>query len=157
MKVKEIMTTSPACCLPSDSSARAARIMKDMDTGVVPVIDDETTRKVIGVVTDRDLCLEVIAEAKDPETVQVRDCMGRTVVSCTGDDDVEKALDLMRDNQVRRIPVVDRKGTIQGIVSLADVMNRMEVAPDKTKEALKNISEPSDDASKPRAQVKKSA
>ena len=157
MKVQEIMTTSPACCLPTDSTSRAARIMKDMDTGIVPVIDDEKSRKLIGVVTDRDLCLEVIAEAKDPESVQVRDCMARTVVSCTVDDEVEKALDLMRDNQVRRIPVVDREGTIQGILSLADLMNRTEVPPVKTKEVLKNISEPSDDASKPRAQVKKSA
>ena len=157
MIVKEIMTTSPACCLPSDSSSRAARIMKDMDTGVVPVIEDEIGRKVIGVVTDRDLCLEVVAEAKDPERVQVRDCMGRAVVCCTEDEDVEKAVDLMRDNQVRRILVVDRKGTIQGIVSLGDVMNRMEASPAKTKEALKNISQPTDDASKPRGHVKKSA
>ena len=157
MKVKEIMTTSPACCLPSDSSARAAHIMRDMDAGIVPVIEDEIERKVIGVVTDRDLCLGVVAEAKDPEQVQVRDCMGRAVVSCTEDEDAEKALDMMRDNQVRRIPVVDRKGRIQGIVSLADVMNRMEASPEKTKEALKHISEPSDDASKPRAPVKQSA
>jgi CBS domain-containing protein len=157
MRVGEIMTTSPTCCLPSDSSSRAARIMKDMDTGFVPVIEDEKTRKVIGVVTDRDLCLEVVAEPKDPESVQVRDCMAGTVVSCTVDEDVEKALDLMRDNQVRRIPVVNREGTIQGILSLADVMNRLEVPPVKTKEVLKKISEPSDDASKPRAHVKKSA
>jgi CBS domain-containing protein len=131
--------------------------MKDMDNGFVPVIDDEKTRKVIGVVTDRDLCLEVVAEAKDPQRVQVRDCMARTVVSCTVDEDVEKAVDLMRDNQVRRIPVVNREGTIQGVLSLADLMNRTEVPPAKTKETLKHISEPSDDASKPRAQVKKSA
>ena len=157
MKVKEIMTTSPTCCLPSDSSSRAARIMKDMDTGFVPVLDDEKSRKVIGVVTDRDLCLEVVAEAKDPTGVQVRDCMAGTVVSCTVDEDVDKALDLMRDNQVRRIPVVNREGTIQGTLSLADVMNRMDASPGKTKEVLKKISEPSDDASKPRARVKKSA
>ena len=157
MTVREIMTTSPACCLPSDSSVRAARIMKDMYTGIVPVIEDETSRKVIGVVTDRDLCLEVIAEAKDPEQVQLRDCMARAVVCCAVDDDVVKALDMMRDNQVRRIPVVDREGRIQGIISMADLMNRVEVPPVKTKEALKHISEPSDDASKPRARLKKSA
>lgn len=153
MKVQEVMSTSPKCCVPSDSASKAARIMKDMDTGIVPVIENEQNRRLVGVVTDRDLCLEVIAEGRDPQSVQVRVCMTPTVVCCTPDDDLQKALELMRDNQVRRIPVVDKDGIIQGMVSMADVVQRAEIPSDRTHETLKKVSEPTLQASKPRDQT----
>jgi CBS domain-containing protein len=153
MKIQEVMTTSPKCCVPSDNAPKAARIMKDMDTGIVPVIEDEQNRRLIGVVTDRDLCLEVIAEGRDPHSVQVRMCMTPTLVCCTPDDDLQKALDLMRDNQVRRIPVVDQDGIIQGMVSMADVVQRADIPSNRTHEILKKVSEPTVQASKPRAQT----
>jgi hypothetical protein len=74
MKIKDVMTTSPACCLPFDTATRPARIMKDRNIGVVPVIETEENRKVIGVVTDRDLCLDAVAEGLDPSSVQVKQC-----------------------------------------------------------------------------------
>ncbi|WP_447980484.1 CBS domain-containing protein [Candidatus Nitrospira bockiana] len=157
MKVREVMTTSPTCCVPTDTASKAARIMKDLDTGIVPIIEDEQNRKLIGVVTDRDLCLEVVAGARDPLTVQVRECMTSALVCCTPEDDVQKAVDLMRDNQVRRIPVVDQAGVIQGIVSMADITQRSEVPPSKTYETLKTVSEATQEASKPRAQMRKTA
>lgn len=157
MKVQDIMTTSPKYCLPSDSASKAARIMRDMDTGIIPIVESERSRRLTGVVTDRDLCLTVIAEAQDPETLPVGDCMTSTLVCCTPDDDVQKAVDAMRDNQVRRIPVVDQEGTLQGVVSLADIIERSDVSPDRIYETLKKICEPTQDASKPRAQMRKSA
>jgi signal-transduction protein with cAMP-binding, CBS, and nucleotidyltransferase domain len=99
-------------------------------------------------VTDRDLCLEVIAEGRDPLSVQVRECMTRTLVCCNPEDDIQRAVDLMCDNQVRRIPVVDQQGTIQGMVSMADIVQRSETPSSKTHETLKKVSEPTDQASK---------
>lgn len=157
MKIRDVMTTSPKYCLPSDSASKAARTMRDMDTGIVPIVENEQDRKLIGVVTDRDLCLAVIAEARDPQTVQVGDCMTSALVCCTPDDDVQKAIDFMRENQVRRIPIVDRHGTLQGIVSMADIVERSDISSGRIHETLKKICEPTQDASKPRAQMRKSA
>jgi CBS domain-containing protein len=126
--------------------------MKDMDVGIVPVVGNEQHRKVIGLVTDRDLCLEVIAEGREPQGTQVRECMTPTLVCCTADDDLQKALALMQDNQIRRIPVVDRDGIIEGMVSMGDVVQRAEISASRALEILKKVSEPTDQASKPRGQ-----
>jgi CBS domain-containing protein len=150
MKLREIMTTSPACCIPDDNSIRAARIMKDMDTGIVPVVENSSSRKVTGVVTDRDLCLAVVAEGKDPKTVPVQACMTNKVISCEPDDDIGQAVKLMQEHLIRRILVVDRQGIIQGVVSLSDVVCASDVPPDETHETLKKVSEPTDAPSKPR-------
>jgi CBS domain-containing protein len=153
MKIKDVMTTSPACCLPFDTATRPARIMKDRNIGVVPVIETEENRKVVGVVTDRDLCLGVVAEGLDPSSVQVKQCMTPNVIACRPDDDVQKAIESMRDNQVRRIPVVDQEGVIQGMVSTADILQRSDVSSSETHVTLKKVTEPTDEASKPRGEM----
>lgn len=97
MRIKDVMmTTRPACSLPFDRATRAARIMKDRNIGVVPVIEAEDNRKVVGVVTDRDLCLGVVAEGLDPNAVQVKQCMTPKVIACSPDDDVQKAVEKWR-------------------------------------------------------------
>jgi CBS domain-containing protein len=151
MKVREIMTKDPDCCLPGDSAQKAAKIMKQVDVGVVPVIASGLDQKVVGIVTDRDLCLNVIAEGRDPARVTVEACMTGKVVSCRPNDDVQRAAHLMQENQIRRIPVVDDDGTIIGIVSLADIAQGEAVEPARTGETLKEVSEPASEASKPRA------
>jgi len=157
MDIREVMTTSPRWCLPSDSASKAARIMKDIDAGLIPVVENAESRRLVGVVTDRDLCLEVIAESRNPDTVPVKDAMTRTLICCLPEDEMQKALDLMRENQVRRIPVVDQQGTLQGIVSMADFLHRADVPSKETHETLKKVSEPSDISSQPRAQQSKVA
>src|SRR5688572_28736473 len=74
MKIKDVMTTSPACCLPFDTATRPARIMQDRNIGAAPVIETEANRKVIGAVTDRDLCAAAVAEGVDPSSVEVKHC-----------------------------------------------------------------------------------
>ena len=123
------------------------------------------SRKLIGVVTDRDLCIGVIAERPriagkeglDSTECPVEHCMTSKVVYCSADDNVERVLELMRENQVRRILVVDNQNTIQGVVSLSDLMNRGKVAGGDTRETLEGISKPTGEASKPRAQSMKVA
>src|SRR5204863_5362527 len=124
MKIKHVMTKDPTCCVPSDTAQRAASIMRDENAGVVPVVDNDHSRKIVGVVTDRDLCMNIVAEGRDPRTTQVHECMTTTVVSCLTQDSVDKATEAMRENQIRRIPVVDEQRRLVGILSMADIVGR---------------------------------
>jgi CBS domain-containing protein len=151
MQVKEIMTVAVECCMLEDNSQKAAEIMKNADTGVAPVLADENSPKVVGIITDRDLCLGVVAAGRNPREVRVKECMTGRVVTCHPEDDVRRVAEMMAENQIRRIPVVDRDGGIVGIVSLADISreDRME---SKSGEALRDISEPTDETSRPGAE-----
>ena len=157
MRIKDVMTKDPTCCVPSDSAQQAASIMRAENAGVVPVIQNEQSRTVIGIVTDRDLCMHVVAEGRDPSTVRVENCMTTVVVTCTPDDSVETVTELMRENQIRRVPVVGGSGELQGIVALADVVERGKVKASQTHATLKKVSEPTEEASKPRAESENAA
>ena len=157
MKIKHVMTKDPTCCVRSDTTQHAARIMRDEKAGVVPVIDNEQGRKIVGIVTDRDLCMNVVAEGRDPRTTQVHECMTATIVSCSPQDSVDKATELMRDNQIRRVPVVDEQRRLLGIVSMADIVGRANVKTTETHETLKTVSAPTPEPSKPRARSRKAA
>ena len=78
------------------TAQRAASIMRDENAGVVPVVDNDHSRKIVGVVTDRDLCMNIVAEGREPRTTQVHECMTTTVVSCLTQDSVDKATEAMR-------------------------------------------------------------
>jgi predicted transcriptional regulator len=98
--------------------------MRDDNVGPVPVVSDLHEKKLLGIVTDRDLAVHVVAEGRDPKTVRVEEIMSRKLVNCKAEDDYEKALELMGKYQVRRIPVVDQNGLLVGIISQADVARR---------------------------------
>lgn len=157
MRVKHVMTKDPTCCVASDTAQKAASIMRDENTGIVPVIENEQSQKIVGVVTDRDLCMNVVAEGRDPRTVHADECMTTIVVACSPNDAVEKATELMRDNQIRRIPVVNEAHELQGIVSMADVVGRGDIKSTQTHETLKQVSAPSPQPSKPRAKSRTTA
>jgi len=152
MKVKLMMTKDPKYCVPSDTAQRAATIMREEHAGIVPVVDDAQSRKIVGVVTDRDLCMNVVAEGLDPKAIPVEQCMTTKVVSCTSNDSVDRVTELMRENQIRRVPVVDEQHELVGIVALADVVERATPKATQTHETLKKVSAPTEDASKPRSQ-----
>jgi CBS domain-containing protein len=139
-KCNEVMTKDPFCCLPNDSVEKAASMMKRENVGSIPVIETEQTKKLIGIVTDRDLALKIIAGGLDPKSTKVNAVMTREVVTCLEDDDVQKALDAMAEHQLRRIPVVDIDNTIVGIIAQADVATRVD-QPNKTAEMVKEISQ----------------
>jgi CBS domain-containing protein len=140
-KCSEVMTKNPSCCLPTDTVAKAAQQMKKEKVGSIPVIENEKTKKLIGIVTDRDLALQVIADGRDAKTTKVADVMTQDVVTCGIDDDVQNAVDAMADNQLRRIPVVDNDHMIVGIISQADVATRVD-EPQETAKMVKEISQP---------------
>jgi CBS domain-containing protein len=125
MIASEIMTTNPECCVPTDSVMTAAQIMKSENVGPVPIVEDKDQKKLTGIVTDRDLAIKVVAEALDPKTTPVEDVMSEGLVTCRDNDDVRSVLQLMEENQLRRIPVLDKNDRLQGIIAQADVATRL--------------------------------
>lgn len=140
-KCKDVMTQDPVCCLPTDTVSKAAQLMKDENVGSIPVVEDEETMKLIGIVTDRDLALQVVAPEWDAETKQVDEVMTYEVITCRADDDLQKAVDAMAQHQLRRMPVIDGDHRIVGIISQADVATRVE-KPEEVAEMVKEISQP---------------
>lgn len=140
MKCKDIMTPNPSYCSPKEISVKAARIMRDEDVGIVPVCEED--KKLVGVVTDRDICLTVVAEERHPREVKVSECMSEDLVTCKPEDDVQKAADLMKEYQVRRIPVVDDQGRILGMIAQADIALKVG-KPEEVTETVQEISKPS--------------
>jgi CBS domain-containing protein len=138
-KCNEVMTKNPTCCLPSDTVAKAAQLMKRENIGSIPVIENEQTRKLVGIVTDRDLVLKIVAEGRESKSTTVEAVMTHKVVTCRAEDDLQKALDAMSEHQLRRIPVVDANHNIVGIIAQADVATRVD-QPEKTAAMVKEIS-----------------
>lgn len=118
MKVKEIMTRDVGFCVPESSLREVVRIMEGKDCGCVPVID---AGKITGVITDRDICLSLAKSNSRPSQVTAGEVMSRAVYSCRETDEIEQALETMRTRQIRRLPVVNGKGALRGILSLNDV------------------------------------
>jgi CBS domain-containing protein len=139
-KCSELMTKNPVCCLPDSMVAAVAQLMKRENIGPIPVIENEQSRKLVGIVTDRDLALKIVAEGRDAKSTKVEAVMTRKVVTCRADDDVQKALDAMSEHQLRRIPVVDNENGILGIIAQADVATRIN-QPEKTAAMVKGISQ----------------
>ena len=115
MKIHEVMTVNPIWCLPLDTSIQAAHIMRELNVGTVPVVKSSTNHRLVEVVTDRDLCLGVVALNQHPEAVPVQLCMTTNMIACQPDEDIQRAADLMEEHQIRRIPVVNQDGILQVI------------------------------------------
>src|ERR1700719_3305863 len=134
----DIMTINPISCLSTDTVRRAAQLMRDQDVGPIPVVKDRGTNILIGIITDRDLAVKVVAEDRDSNT-RIEEVMTRRPVVCLAGDNLQIALDRMSDCQVRRIPVVDENNRLVGIISQADVATRIGI-PRKTAEVVEEIS-----------------
>jgi CBS domain-containing protein len=121
MKVREIMTKDVESCDGHTDLANAAMIMWRKDCGIVPVVEPDT-REVVGVITDRDICMAVATRHQRPDEIEVDDVISGKLHAVAPEDNVSKALDLMREMRVRRLPVVDAAGQLAGIVSLMDLV-----------------------------------
>jgi CBS domain-containing protein len=136
--LKDIMTKDPITVRSDDSAQKAAGLMKDNHVGPIPVLDQE--RKLIGMVTDRDLAIKVVAEGRPADT-KVSDVMSRDLFTCGPNDNVKEAIRMMETHQVRRVPIVDDQGHLLGIVAQADLATRTE-KPGRVAEAVETISRP---------------
>jgi CBS domain-containing protein len=121
MKVKDISTPDPQCIGPDASLAEAAKQMRILDIGMLPVCENG---RLIGTVTDRDITVRAVAEGLDPKAVKVRQMMTQEVVYCFENRSVEEAARLMEEKQIRRLPVLDAQKHLVGIVSIGDVAAR---------------------------------
>ncbi|OGC77921.1 MAG: hypothetical protein A2Z27_03310 [candidate division Zixibacteria bacterium RBG_16_50_21] len=139
-KCDEVMTKNPVCCLPNDMVTKVAQLMKLENVGSIPVIENDLTNKLIGIVTDRDLALKIVAEGLNAKSTKVEVVMTRQVVTCHAGDDLQKALDAMAEHQLRRIPVVDNDNKVVGIIAQADMATRVD-QPEKIAEMVKEISQ----------------
>jgi|GEM_PF-219482 CBS domain-containing protein len=139
MKCSEVMTKNPSCCLSTDTAFDAAQLMKSEDVGPIPVVSDKETKRLEGIVTDRDLALKVVAEGLDPKQTRIESVMTTGLNTCGPDDDVSEALQAMEDNHVRRIPIVDDNDCLVGIIAQADIATRVD-QPRKTAEVVESIS-----------------
>jgi CBS domain-containing protein len=120
MKVGDIMTKPPAYCSPATNLAAAVEILWNHNCGVLPIVD--SNEKLVGVVTDRDICVALGTRNRLPSEVTVKDVTSGKIVVCKPDDDLRRALATMAQARVRRLPVIDAAGKLRGILSIDDVV-----------------------------------
>jgi CBS domain-containing protein len=138
MSVKTVMTENPACCTPSTLLSDVARLMVENDCGEIPVVEDMGTRKLAGVITDRDITTRIVATGRNSAEAKAMDCMTTPCVSVTAESTLETCCEVMETNKIRRVPVVDGKGGVVGIVALADVVRTANAA--TTQSVVKEVS-----------------
>ena len=119
MKIQELMTTDVLSCSPNESLNRVAQIMWEGDCGVVPVVASDG--KLVGMITDRDVCMAAYTKGRPLAALWVEEAMSRDLSSCSPDTSVEVALCTMKDARVRRLPVVDSAGRLAGMLSMNDI------------------------------------
>ena len=151
MLVKEVMSSNLYWCVPSDTAQAAAEMMKAQGIGALPVVSDSVNRKLEGIVTDRDLCCSVVADAKLAETTRIAEVMTRNPVTCEPEDTLDDCAELMQKHQVRRLPVTDKQGRCIGMIAQADIALHGSVG--KVAKTLAQISRPA----KPRHEVQAAA
>jgi CBS domain-containing protein len=136
------MSKNPTCVTPETTLVDAARLMKDENIGVVPVVESSTSRRLVGMLTDRDIAIRAVADGRDGATTSVGHIMTADVRTSAPDDSVNDVMKLMGTEQIRRIPIVDENGDVVGIIAQADIV--LEANDDKKAErTVEKISEPS--------------
>jgi CBS domain-containing protein len=141
MKIQDIMTRDPSCVTADATVREAAQVMKRENVGIVPVVDGQNERRLVGLVTDRDIAIRCVAEGKDG-SCRVRDVMSsEELATCSQNDEVDNVMQAMRTEKVRRIPIVDERGALVGIVSQADVLLKTRDT-NRAGETVEEISEP---------------
>ena len=139
LRIKDVMTPQAAVISPDATTEDAAALMKTLDIGVLPVCDEEG---LVGILTDRDLVVRVLAATRDPKAMLVGEAMTPSVVYCFDDDDVEHAATVMAGQQIRRLPVLDKNRKLVGIVSVGDIaVNTQDHQ--LTGKVLEDVSQPS--------------
>ncbi|MBI5201329.1 MAG: CBS domain-containing protein [Elusimicrobia bacterium] len=136
--VKELMTGDPAFCTPETSLRDVAQMMCDNDCGEIPVVESQQNRRPIGVITDRDITCRCVAQGKNADQLKAKDCMTPKPVTVKPSDSIEQVLRLMTQHKIRRVPVVDDKGLLCGIVAQADVARKSQ---ERAGEVVRQVSQ----------------
>lgn len=140
MRITDIMTPDPACCDPDTTLPQVARLMVQNDCGEIPVVNNLESRKLVGVVTDRDIVCRAVAADKNPAQTRASDIMSTGIVTVREDADISESCEKMEQHQIRRIPVLDAQGRLCGIVSQADIARQAGLR--ETAEVVRDVSKP---------------
>jgi CBS domain-containing protein len=141
MNVKEVMTADPACCTSDMSLQEVAKLMVENDCGCIPVVDDTKSKKPVGMITDRDITVRTVAEGKNPLELTASDAMTANAITVTPLTSLEECCNVMESNQVRRVAVIDEKGSCCGIIAQADIAVNADQR--KTAEVVQEVSKAS--------------
>ena len=139
MKIREIMTPDAQCVRPDETLVDAALLMRQLDVGVLPVCDDD---ELVGMLTDRDIAIRAVADARHPATTMVREVMSDGTITVFEDQEVDEAVQIMEQHQIRRAPVLSRDNKLVGILSLGDIA--VDGSAILSGEALKRVSQPAE-------------
>ena len=140
MRVKDVMTPDPVCCTTNTPLQTVAQLMVDHDCGAIPVIENYETKRLVGILTDRDITARTIARGKDALLMTAGECMSTPVVTVADEAKLDEAVEKMQTNQVRRVPVVDEQNRCCGIVAQADIARN--TSKGTTGEVVQKVSEP---------------
>lgn len=139
MLARDVMTETPRFCYSGWTCRAAAALMKEVRCGFLPVVESGTDNKVVGVVTDRDLCMFVVADDRQPSAAWVHQCMRRNPYVVDADDDVELVVTRMIRARARRLPVMDREGKLVGVVSMSDLVRTRAITAQQAANALADL------------------
>jgi CBS domain-containing protein len=141
MEAQQLMSAVPVWCSPEDDVQTLAAQMRDNNVGFIPVLSDPEERTLLGVVTDRDVCLKVVAMGYDPRFVKISEIMTREILFCNKRDTLARVFARMQAGQVRRLPVLDAHGRLVGIVSLDDVVRSRQISDERLVKGMRQIFE----------------
>ena len=145
MKVRDMMTSEPACCTSDTSLPEVARMMVDKDCGEIPVVENKSSKIPVGVVTDRDIVCRAVANGLNPLDLTAADCMTKSIVTVTPEMSLEECFRIMEEKLIRRVPVVDDRGACVGMLAVADVA--LHTGKNVAGHIVKEVSEPTSSAS----------
>ena len=141
MRVQEVMTRDPACVTPGATIREAAQLMQRENVGIIPVVDEKGTKRLVGVVTDRDIAIRVVAQGRDGGA-RVSEIMSTShLATCSPNDNVDDAMEAMASEQLRRIPIIDDRGSLVGIVAQADIVRKAKDS-GRAERTVEQISQP---------------
>ena len=141
MKARNLMTEHAQAVLPSDPVSHAAALMRDSDVGFIPVVDDRESRRLVGVITDRDIAIRHVANAHGEDCRVDQHMTASDLVTVPADADINAVQEVMREHQVRRVPVTDGEGRILGVIAQADVATKGD-RDRETGQLVEDISQP---------------
>ena len=140
MRVRDVMSTDVQCCGPDTPLPEVARIMRENDCGALPVVDSANGGRIIGMVTDRDITVRLVAKDRNPLQLSAASCMSTPVIAIGPDESLGACCQIMEQRKIRRLPVVDQAGQCIGIISQADIALHAPEA--RTGDLLQEISKP---------------
>lgn len=140
-KLERFMTRDPICCTPQNTLQEVAHMMVDYDCGEIPVVDSLQDKRILGVITDRDICCRTVGKGLNPLDMRAEEIMTSPAVTVMEDTTLERCAELMEEKQIRRIPVVDGYKRVIGIVSLADLARKQSAV---IPEVMRDVSRPKD-------------